>query len=93
LVARDGASDRTPGGLYIPDTATDALRPARGVVLAVGRGHLDKKGRLRPLDVRVNDCVLFEKHAGSEIKLRGEQLIVLREKDVLGIVQTLNGRA
>ena len=87
LVVRDVASERTAGGLYIPDTAADSSKPTRGLVVAVGRGHQNKKGRLQPLDVRVNDRVLFDAFAGSELELSGQKIVILREKDVLGVVK------
>lgn len=79
------AATRTPGGLYIPDTVQD--RPSEGRVLAVGRGHRDKKGRLRPLDVRPGDTVLFGEYSGSKIELMGRQVVVLRENEILGVVK------
>ncbi len=86
LVERDGVADRTPGGLYIPDTATSVDRPTRGKVVAVGRGHLDKKGRVKPLDVRLGDTVMFAPYSGSEIKIEGLDLLVIRESEIIAIV-------
>lgn len=85
LVIREGAAERTSGGLFIPDTAAD--RPNRGVVVAVGRGHLDDKGRLRPLDVKVNDRVIYGQYAGAEVKMQDVEAVVLREKDLLGVLK------
>ena len=87
LVIRDETTERTAGGLYIPATATIADGLKQGRVVAVGRGHRDKKGRLRPLDVQIDDRVLFERYAGSEIRLREIDVVVLREKDVFGVAQ------
>lgn len=87
LVLREGPSERTPGGLFIPDSASAESRPNRGLVVAVGRGHLDKKGRMQPLDVQVNDRVLFDSHTGSEIDMLGETALILREREVLGVVK------
>lgn len=83
LVEKLGASDRTPGGLYIPDMAQE--RPNKGKVVAVGHGRRDKKGRVRPLDVQVGDVVLFTQWAGGEIELDGATFLIMRETDVLGV--------
>lgn len=87
LVLREGPSERTAGGLFIPDSASAESRPNRGLVVAVGRGHMDKKGRMQPLDVQVNDRVLFDSHMGSEIDMLGETALILREREVLGVVK------
>lgn len=84
LVSIDGAANMTPGGLYIPDSASE--RPSRGQVLAKGRGKRNKKGQLRPLDVQVGDRVLFAQFAGDKISVSGEELLILREDEILGIV-------
>lgn len=84
LVAMEAASDTSPGGLYIPESASD--RPHRGRVLAAGRGRRNKKGQLRPLDVSAGDTVLFDEHAGTKITVEGNEFLILREEDVLGIV-------
>lgn len=86
VIQRAGAADRTPGGLYIPDTVTD--RPNQGRVIAVGRGHRDKKGRVRPLDVQLGDTVMYSPFAGSELKVSGVEVLVLREDEVLAIVKS-----
>ncbi len=83
LVEREAESTMTAGGLYIPDTVTE--RPTKGVVKAVGRGHQDKKGRIRPLDVKVGDTVLFTTYAGSEVEFAGGTYLILRETDLLGV--------
>lgn len=83
LVERLEASDRTPGGLFIPDMAQE--RPSKGKVVAVGHGRRDKKGRVRPLDVKVGDLVLFTQWAGGEIQLDGSTFLIMRESDVLGV--------
>jgi chaperonin GroES len=85
LIRRMGQSDRTPGGLYIPDTVSE--RPNQGQVVAVGRGHLDKKGRVQPLDVQLGDMVMFGNFSGTELKLNGEELLVLREDEILAIMK------
>lgn len=83
LVEKLVASDRTPGGLYIPDMAQE--RPTKGKVIAVGSGHRDAKGRIRPLDVKVGDVVLFTQWSGSEIELDGTTYLIMRETDLLGV--------
>ena len=86
VIQREDAPTMTAGGLYIPDTATENDKPNRGRVLAVGLGGRDKKGRLRPLDVQMGDLVIFDRYAGSDISINGEELTVLREKDIVAIV-------
>lgn len=76
---------RTAGGLYIPETAM-VTGNKQGVVIAVGRGHRDSKGRLRPMDVRRGDEVLFAEYSGDEIEIMGQKLKILRETDVMGVV-------
>ena len=75
----------TPGGLYIPDTA-DASGNYKGLVLAVGRGHLDAKGKVRLMDVKAGDTVVFADFAGSKMTIMGKEVLILRESEVLGIV-------
>lgn len=84
LVARAGESDRTAGGIFIPQTALE--RPLKGRVLAVGPGAKDKKGRTRPLDVKPGDEVLYGKFAGTEVTVDGQELLILKEEDILGVV-------
>lgn len=84
LIKRRDQEDRSPGGIIIPDTAKE--KPIEGDVLAVGPGIRDDKGTLHALDVKVGDCVLFGKWGGTEIKLDGEEYVVLKESDILGIV-------
>ncbi|MGE0631196.1 MAG: co-chaperone GroES [Pseudobdellovibrionaceae bacterium] len=79
-------SDRTPGGLFIPDTAV-IERNNRCRVLAVGRGHTSKKGKLRPLDVQVGDEVLLSSNAGSQVHILGQELYLIRESEVLGVMK------
>jgi chaperonin GroES len=76
---------RTAGGLFIPDTVADPSGPKEGVVLAVGRGHLDRKGRMRPLDVKKGDTVLFETYMGDPLKIGDRDVTVLRESLLLGV--------
>ncbi|MFO0751153.1 MAG: co-chaperone GroES [Myxococcota bacterium] len=85
LVKRVEEESRSAGGIYIPDTAKE--KPLRGKVLAVGKGKLLENGTLRPLDVKEGDSVLFGKYAGTEIKIDGAEHTILREDDVLGVVE------
>ena len=78
-------AEKTKGGIIIPDTAKE--KPQQGRVLAVGPGRRDDKGELVPLDVRAGDTVMFAKYAGTEIKIDGEDRVILREEDVLAIVE------
>ncbi len=86
LVEPAEASNKTAGGIYIPDTVQE--RPNRGQVVAVGRGHRNKKGSLRPLDVQLGDAVLYGQHAGVSLALEGRDVILLREEEILAIVNT-----
>ena len=85
LVQRLEEEEKSRGGIIIPDTARE--KPQQGRVLAVGPGRRDEKGELVPLDVRGGDKVLFAKYAGTEIKIDGEDRVILREEDVLAIVE------
>ena len=73
------------GGIVIPDTATE--KPVRGKVLAVGTGKVLADGKVLPLEVKVGDVVVFGKYAGTEIKLNGEEVVVMREEDILGVIE------
>lgn len=86
IVQLSGTEKMTPGGLYIPDTVADTSGNLEGFIVAVGRGHQNKKGHVRPMDVRVGDRVVFSEYAGSKIKIQNEDLIILREGDILGVV-------
>jgi chaperonin GroES len=77
-------SEQMRGGLYIPDTAKE--KPQQGEVIAVGPGKFDEKGSRVPMDVKVGDKVLYGKYSGTEVTIDGEQLLILRESDVLAIV-------
>ena len=85
LVQRLEEEEKTRGGIIIPDTAKE--KPQQGRVLAVGPGRRDDKGEVHPPDVRPGDKVLFAKYAGTEIKIDGEDRVILREEDVLAIVE------
>ena len=85
IVKRIEAESRTTSGLYIPDTAQE--KPAQGEVIAVGGGKVNEKGEIRALQVKAGDRVLFGKYAGNEVKLDGTEHVILREDDVLAIVE------
>lgn len=84
IVKRLEEKDKTKGGLYIPDSAKET--PAEGKVLAVGPGKKED-GKVEALSVKVNDTVIFSKYAGTEIKLEGEDLLIMREEDILGVLE------
>ena len=77
--------EKTKGGIIIPDTAKE--KPQQGKIIAVGKGKLNDEGKLTPLDVKVGDRILFGKYSGSEIKLDGEEHLIMREEDILGVVE------
>ena len=85
VVKRIDAEEKTAGGIIIPDTAKE--KPQEGKILAVGPGTRNDAGERVPLDVAVDDIVLYAKYAGTEIKLEGEKVLVLRESDILAIVE------
>ena len=77
--------EKSKGGIIIPDTAKE--KPQQGKIIAVGKGKVNDDGKVTPLDVRVGDTILFGKYSGSEIKLNGEEHLIMREEDILGIVE------
>lgn len=85
VVKRSEGEAKSAGGILIPDTATE--KPSRGVVVAVGKGKLLENGELRPLTVKVGDEVLFGKYSGTEVKFEGEEYVVMREDDVMAIIE------
>jgi chaperonin GroES len=85
LVKRVDEETKTSGGLFIPDTAKE--KPQQGLVVAVGNGKLQDDGSLRKLDVKAGDKVLFTKYSGSDIKIEGTEHLILREDDVLAIIE------
>jgi len=85
VVKRIAEEEKSRGGIIIPDSAKE--KPAEGEVIAVGNGKLLEAGTLRALDVKAGDKVLFGKYAGTEIKVNGEEHLILREDDILGIVE------
>ncbi len=85
LVRRVEEAETTRGGIIIPDTAKD--KPQEGEVIAVGKGKINEEGKVRPLDVKEGDRILFGKYGGTEIKIDGEDFLIMREEEVLGILQ------
>lgn len=85
IVRRMEEERTTAGGIVIPDSATE--KPAQGEIIAVGNGRILDNGELRALDVKAGDKVLFGKYSGTEVKFDGEELLVLEEKDIMGVVE------
>jgi chaperonin GroES len=85
IVKRVKEEEKTKGGIIIPDTAKE--KPIEGEVIAVGNGKVNDEGKLRPLDVKVGDRVLFGKYSGTEVKLDGEEHLILREDDIVGVIE------
>ena len=84
VIRRMEAEEKTPGGIVIPDSATE--KPVKGEVLAVGKGKIMDSGDVRPLDVKVGDIILFGKYSGTEVNVDGEDLLVMREDDITAII-------
>jgi chaperonin GroES len=85
IVKRVEEEEKTKGGIIIPDTAKE--KPQEGKVVAVGKGKVSEDGKIIPLDVKVNDRVLFGKYSGSEINIDGEEHSIMREEDILGVIE------
>ena len=85
LVRRVEAEEKTKGGIIIPDTAKE--KPQEGEVIAVGPGARDESGKLVPIDLKTGDRILFGKWSGTEIKIEGEDLIIMKESDVMGVIE------
>ncbi len=85
IVKREAEERKSPGGILIPDTATE--KPTFGKVIAVGKGKILENGEVRPPDVKTGDKILFGKYSGTEVKVDGEELVVMREEDVMAIVE------
>src|ERR671921_982 len=85
VVKRIDAEEKTAGGIIIPDTAKE--KPQQGEVIAVGPGARNEQGQLVPLDVRVGDTVLFGKWSGTEVKIDGEDLLIMKESDIMGVLE------
>jgi len=86
VVRRIEAEEKTKGGIIIPDTAKE--KPQEGEVIAVGPGGRGESGKLSPIDLKVGDRILFGKWSGTEIKLDGEELLIMKESDVMGVVES-----
>jgi chaperonin GroES len=85
VVRRLEQEEKTAGGIIIPDTAKE--KPQEGEVIAVGPGARDEQGKLQPLDLKAGDRVLFGKWSGTEVKLDGEELMIMKESDVMGVIE------
>jgi len=85
IVRRLDEEEKSAGGIIIPDSAKE--KPIQGEIIAAGNGKLLENGDIRPLDVKAGDTVIFSKYAGTELKLDGEELLMMREDDILGVVE------
>jgi len=85
IVQRIEEGEQRVGGIIIPDSAKE--KPQQGKVMAVGNGRIEKDGKVTPLDVKAGDTVLFGKYAGQEIKIDGEEVLIIREEEVLGVIE------
>jgi chaperonin GroES len=85
IVKRIEEERKSAGGIVIPDTAAE--KPDQGEVVAVGKGKKDDQGKLIPLDVKVGDKILFGKYSGQTVKVKGEELLVMREEDIMGVIE------
>ena len=85
VVRRKEEETTSPGGIVLPGSATE--KPVQGEILAVGKGKILENGDVRPLDLQVGDTVLFGKYSGTEIKIEGEEVLVMREEDIMGVIE------
>jgi chaperonin GroES len=85
LVKYSSEEEKTAGGLYIPDAAKE--KPQKGSVIAIGTGKVTDDGKRQPMEVKVGDVILFDKYSGSKIKMDNEEYLIIREEDILGIVE------
>ena len=85
IVKRLESESTSPGGIVIPDSAAE--KPVQGKIVAVGKGKILEDGNVRPLDVKVGDKILFGKYSGTEVKVDGEDLLVMREEDVMAVIE------
>ena len=90
LVRRLDSEEKTSGGIIIPDTAKE--KPMEGEIVSVGSGARDENGKVQPLDVKAGDRVLFGKWSGTEVKLDGEDLLIMKESDIMGIIDVRKSR-
>ena len=86
VVRRLDDERKSPGGIVIPDSAAE--KPMQGEILAAGNGKIQENGDVRPLDVKVGDKVLFGKYSGTEVKVDGEELLMMREDDIMGVIES-----
>ena len=86
IVKRLDEARTSPGGIVIPDTAAE--KPVQGKIVAVGKGKILEDGQVRPCDVKVGDRILFGKYSGSEVQLEGDELVVMREEDVMAVIDS-----
>jgi len=85
VVRRVDSEEKTAGGIIIPDTAKE--KPSEGVIVSVGPGARDDSGKIAPLDVKAGDRVLFGKWSGTEVKINGEDLLIMKESDIMGVIE------
>jgi chaperonin GroES len=85
MVKRLEEEEKTVGGIIIPDTAKE--KPQKGEIIAAGPGKKNDEGKVQPLDVKTGDKVLFSKYAGTEVKVEGEELLIMREDDIMGVIE------
>ncbi len=85
IVRRIEETRTTPGGIVIPDSATE--KPMQGEIVAAGKGRILENGTVRPIDVKKGDRILFGKYSGTEVKVSGEELLVMREEDIMGVIE------
>ena len=90
LVRRVDEDERSVGGIIIPDTAKE--KPMEGEILSVGSGARDESGEVHPLEVKAGDRVLFGKWSGTEVKMDGEELLIMKESDIMGVIETTKAR-
>jgi chaperonin GroES len=85
IIKRTEEERTSPGGIVIPDSATE--KPIKGKVIAVGKGKILENGSVRPLDIKAGDAVLFGKYSGTEVKVDGEELLVMKEEDIMAVIE------
>ncbi len=85
VVRRKEEETTTPGGIVLPGSATE--KPVQGEVIATGKGKILENGDVRPLDIQVGDTVLFGKYSGTEVKIDGDEMLVMREEDIMGVIE------
>jgi chaperonin GroES len=90
VIRRLDGEEKTAGGIIIPDTAKE--KPMEGEVIAVGPGARDDNGKLTPLDVQAGDAVLFGKWSGTEVKIDGEDLLIMKESDIMGVIEVTKSK-